>query len=291
MRESGRCMFKRNVFLLLAALCFSADLGCANHPLTPRKIPLADIDVAPQVIDSSPQIQRGKPRPVIDSIGWVVGIPSKLLLWDRRVDNHRIGVDTELALAEYLAENELHGVRVRLNQYRPGEDWVRLVRNKTVGPGWRYSLGTLSVLGETVFPGRIFGGDHYNPFTNTIHIYSDIPAIALHEGAHAKDFARRQWKGTYGAAYLLPVVPLYHESVASRDVVDYLETHGTPQQQAAAQRILIPAYSTYVGNAGGYALPNYGMPLFYGSVLAGHVWGYHESRQILQRAEVDEPEL
>lgn len=275
-------------YLLLATGLLGA-LGC--HPLTARRIDTSAIYDSPQLLDDQPQIQRGEPRKLIDGFGWVWGVPNKLLLWNRRMDNHHIGPETEAAIAGYLYDNDLPTVRVRLNQYRPGEDWRRLVRNKSVGAGWRYTLGTLSVLGETVIPGRLFGGDHYNPFTNTVHIYSDIPAIALHEGAHAKDFARRKWKGTYAVAYLVPVVPLYHESVASRDVVAYLETHGTPQQQAAAQRILIPAYSTYVGNAGGYALPNYGMPLFYGSVLAGHVWGYHESQQILQRAEVAEPAL
>ena len=51
----------------------------------------------------------------------------------------------------------------------------------------------------TAFPERIFaafpfigGGDHYNPYTNTINIYSDHRAIVLHEGGHAKDFARRR---------------------------------------------------------------------------------------------------
>jgi hypothetical protein len=262
---------------------FVCLLGCRTHPLTPRKIPLADSHLAPQVLDDAPQIQRGTPRPIIDGIGWVVGIPSKLILWDRRVDNHRIGLETEVSMAEYLEQNELDGVRVRLNQYRPGEDWVRLVRNKQVGAGWRYTVGTLSVLGETIFPGRIFGGDHYNPYTNTIHIYSDIPAIALHEGAHAKDFARRQWKGTYGVAYLLPVVPLYHESVATADVFAFLEEQGDPVAQAEAARILYPAYGTYAGSAVGGFIPNYASPLYWAGVLGGHVAGRNESDRILSQ--------
>jgi len=250
--------------------------------LSPRAIDTTVVYQSSQLLDDQPQIQRGQPRPVVDGFGWLWGIPSKLLLWDRRVENHRIGADTEVAVANYLALNDLSSVRVRLNQYRPGEDWRRLVRNRSVGAGWRYSVGTLSVLGETIIPGRLFGGDHYNPFTNTVHIYSDIPAIALHEGAHAKDWSRRRWKGTYAVAYLFPVVPLYHESVASRDVVAFLEAHGTREEQAAAQRILLPAYATYVGNAGGYALPAYSLPLYYGSVVAGHAWGRYQSHQLLR---------
>lgn len=228
------------------------------------------------------QIQRGEPRPVIDALGWVLGIPSKILLWDLRADNHRISPQTEAAMQQYLQQNRLNSVRVRLNQYRPGEDWSRLAKNKSVGAPWRYSIGALSVLGETLFPGRLIGGDHYNPYTHTIHLYSDIPAVALHEGGHAKDFTRRKWKGTYAATYVLPLIPLYHESVASRDVVAYLEQHGTLEQQAEALQILYPAYGTYVGSAAGTFLPKHANPLYYGSVLAGHAVGRYQARLLRQ---------
>ena len=210
---------------LLMMIASSVLLGCAGFrsPLHPQSITASRVYESPQLCENEPQIQRGERRKIIDAVGWVVGIPSKILLWNRRVENHRIGPETEAAIAEYLQVNDLDTVRVRLNQYRPGEDWHRLVRNKSVGAGWRYTFGAVSVLGETVIPGRLFGGDHFNPYTNTIHIYSDVPAIAMHEGGHAKDFARRKWKGTYAAVYTLPIVPIYHESIASRDVVAYLQ--------------------------------------------------------------------
>jgi len=271
--------------ILLLGWSLATSLGCATHPLSPRPIPLAEARFLPPVTDDRPQIQRGKARPILDATGWVFGIPGKILLWDRRVDNHRIGYETETMLAQYLDQNELEGVRVSLNQYRPGEDWSRLVRNKSVGPGWRYTLGTLSVLGETLLPGRLFGGDHYNPYTNTIHLYSDLPAIALHEAAHAKDFARRQWKGTYAAAYLLPIAPLYHESIATADVFAYLEAQSTPEQQAAAARVLYPAYGTYVGSAAGVIVPPQSNPLYIASVIGGHVVGRRASARILSEAQ------
>jgi len=132
------------------------------------------------------QIERGRPNKVLDSFGWVWGIPAKLILFDRRVENHRISRNTEAELAAYLQTNELHSVKVRLNQYDPGDDWRRLVANDSVGPGWRYTLGTLSVAGETLFPGRLFGSDHYNPFTNTIHVYSDAAAISPAENGRGR---------------------------------------------------------------------------------------------------------
>ncbi len=266
--------------LLMISMC--ASIGCARlgAPLQSQSISAMRVYESPQLCDNQPQIQRGERRKVIDAIGWVVGIPSKIILWNRRVENHIVGPETEAAIAEYLQVNDLDSVRVRLNQYRPGEDWSRLVRNKSVGAGWRYTFGAVSVLGETIIPGRLFGGDHFNPYTNTIHIYSDVPAIAMHEGGHAKDFARRKWKGTYAAVYMLPIVPLYHESIASRDVVAYLDAIGTTEQQASASRILYPAYGTYFGSAVGTFIPKYASPFYYVGVVGGHVAGRLDARHI-----------
>lgn len=229
------------------------------------------------------QIERGQPNQVLDTVGWIWGIPDKIVLWDRRVDNHNVSTETETAVADYLAKNELTSVKVRLNQYHPGDDWKRLVANKSVGAGWRYTLGTLSVLGETILPGRIFGGDHFNPYTNTIHVYSDIPAIAIHEAGHSKDFAQRTWKGTYAAAYLLPVVPLYHEAKATNDALGYMLTESDPQTQEDAYEILYPAYGTYVGNALG-GLTGGGPVMYFASVLSGHAIGRMKSDQLAHGA-------
>lgn len=273
----------RNAILSACMLVLCA--GCASlSPLRPRAIPVHQTYQSRRLIDDQDQIQHGKRRPLIDGVGWVIGIPGKILLWNHRIDNHRIQPATEQAIAQYLNDNGLTTVRVRLNQYHPLDDWRRLVRNDSVGAGWRYTFGAVSVLGETLFPGRIFGGDRFNPYTNTIHIYSDIPAIALHEGGHAKDFMRRKWKGTYAAVYMLPIVPLYHESIATRDVFAYLEQHATVEEQADARRVLTPAYGTYVGSAAGSVFPQAVAPLYYASVIAGHVVGRYEANQIVSQS-------
>jgi hypothetical protein len=263
--------------LLLALLVITAS-GCL--PLRPKAITADRYYLSEQLHDGQPQIQRGKPRKILDAAGWVIGIPGKILLWNRRVDNHRISPETEAALAEYMAVNGLETTRVRLNQYAPMDDWRRLVRNKRVGAGWRYTFGALSTLGETLLPGRLLGGDHYNPFTDTIHLYSDIPAIAYHEGGHAKDFARRKWKGTYAVVYGIPGVSLYHESLATADTLAYVNSMRPPAEQREALNVLYPAYGTYVGSSLGYALPGYSTPLYYGSIVAGHAWGRTLSSRI-----------
>ncbi|MFM9960966.1 MAG: hypothetical protein ACKV2Q_07055 [Planctomycetaceae bacterium] len=238
---------------------------------------------------NDPQIERGQPHKLLDSVGWVWGIPDKIILWDRRIANHRIGSQTEAEIADYLAKNELTSVKVRLNQYHPGDDWRRLTANDSVGAGWRYTLGTLSVLGETILPGRVFGGDHFNPFTNTIHIYSDVPAVAVHEAGHSKDFAQREWKGTYAAAYLLPGAPLYHEAQATNDALGYLLTESDEQTQRDAYEILYPAYGTYVGGALGGVFGGYGT--YFASVLGGHVLGRIKSAQIANDTRKESPQI
>ena len=250
--------------------------GC--RVLQPKPIAIVRNNIPADLIaDSEPQIERGKPRPIIDGFGWVWGIPSKITLWNRKVENHHISPETETLLAEYLETNGLSDVKVRLNQYRPGADWKRLTRNTSIAWPWRYTLGAAFVFGETIIPGRLFGGDHYNPYTSTIHLYGDVPAIAFHEAAHAKDFSNRARPGNYAALYLLPFVPLWHERIATNDVLSYVDDRNDPTLRREAYHVLYPAYGTYLGNAGGTILPRYSSPLFVGGVLTGHVVGRWQS--------------
>ncbi len=249
--------------------------GCAT---TPYRCGSANRYIASRQLAArtQTQIERGKPNVVVDSLGWIWGIGAKLTLFDRRVENHRIDARTEAEIAAYLQENELSTVKVRLNQYRPLDDWGRLRDNETVGAGWRYTFGAISVLGETIFPGRVFGRDHFNPYTNTIHLYSNVPAIALHEGGHSKDYARRKWKGTYAAIYLLPIAPLSQEAIATNDALSYIVANRDLEAQQEAYEILYPAYGTYVGNAIAGPVPHG----YFLGLLGGHAAGRWKSWQL-----------
>jgi len=268
-------MFLSGSAVLYCLMLMSISSGCAAHTYTRGSS--AVYYSSPELAQiTTTQIERGHPNAFLDGFGWVWGIPAKIILFDRRVENHRIGPRTEAEIAGYLRANELDSVKVRLNQYHPADDWRRLVANKSVGAGWRYTLGTLSVAGETIFPGRLFGGDHYNPFTNTIHVYSDAPAIAVHEGGHAKDFAKRKWKGTWAAVYLIPGMPLMHEARATEDALTYYRIYGDAASQREAYNLLYPAYGSYVGGA----LGDPSGIAYLASVLAGHATGRWYSSRI-----------
>ena len=260
----------------------AADDACASDWLKPREIQVDRANVARELVEATQDspIERGKQRPVLDGVGWVFGIPSKVILWDRRVENHNVSADTEEAIRQYLDDNDLDHVKVRINQYAPLEDWRRLRANKTVGWGYRYTLGALSVAGEAILPGRLIGGDHYNPFTGTIHLYSDVPAIALHEGGHAKDFTRRKLPGTYALCAALPVVSLWPEAIATGDAIAYTQENDESELERESYRILFPAYGTYVGGAVGDFVAPVALPIYAGAVVAGHAVGRVQARSV-----------
>jgi len=254
-------------------------LGCASCVSIPyQRLDRASLThTFPTTPQGEVQFECGKANAVLDSVGWVVGVPSKIILWDRRVNNHRVSSGTKDALRAYLEYNGLSDVKVRLNQYAPHREFRRLVRNKGVAWGWRYTIGILSWLYQTILPGRILGGDNYNPYTDTISLYSDVPAVALHEGGHARDFSGKTLKGTYALAYILPVFTLYAEGRASNDAVSYLYAHGSAEKEKEAYLILYPAMGTYVGGMfGGGALS----PWYYAGVIPGHIIGRSKAAHV-----------
>jgi hypothetical protein len=216
------------------------------------------------------QFEHGQPRKVVDAVGWVFGIPKKLILWDRRAVNHHVSPETEQRLAEYMAANGLSTTKVRVNQYDPVGEWQRLRANKEVGAGWRYTVGTLGIVTYTLIPGRMFGSDGYNPYTDTINIYSDIPCLAQEQGSYAKLVHARPHPGTYSVLTSLPIVQLWPERASKNDVLDYTLENGTPEQHDEATRVLYAEYGAEVGGQTSLILGS-NIPLTLAGAGLGHV--------------------
>jgi hypothetical protein len=235
-------------YRFIIIIIFAAVLnGCAHAPYTTGPGSVNPYNV--KLMGSEPQIESGTPYKVLDFAGsWLnpISLLSKILLWNTKVDNHKVSEETILALKQYLADNKLHDVKVRINQYAPGAEWSRLFRNKSVGAGWRYTMGILNVAMYTFIPDRFFGGDNYNPYTHTINIYSDHPAIAIHEAGHAKDFEASTWRGTYAMVGLVPLASLWGETQATGDAIGYLREKDLKESEARAYKVLYPAYATYI---------------------------------------------
>ena len=216
-------------------------------------------------------VEFGSRAPLVDGVGWVLGIPRKILLWDRRADNHKVSEETVGEVVQYIDHRELHDVKVRVNQYHPIGEWKRLVANKRVGAGWRYTVGAFTTLGYTVLPGRLFGGDHYNPYTNTLSIYSDAPVLSLAEAAYAKDVHKRDLPGTYATLQGFPLVSLWHETIATGEVLEYVALHGSQDEQEQVRRQLYARYGMEFGGAISGALPDGGVLLPIVGAASGHV--------------------
>lgn len=223
------------------------------------------------------QITRGAPVPPIDFLGNVLALPGKLILWNWAFSNHNVSQNTEDVLIRYLDNKTLpafEDTRYRINQYSPVQDLTALTKNKHVGWPYRLLFGLpLTLLYDVALPGRLFPwGDYYNPYTNTVHLYSDEPSIALHEAGHAYDFADFPWKGTYAMLRIIPFMDLYQEWWASESAVKYLVEIEDRETEFRAYKVLWPAYGTYVGSY---------LPIPFGSapgVLVGHIAGRSKAR-------------
>lgn len=222
-------------------------------------------------------VERGTRRPVLDGAGWVVGIPRKVLLWDRRADNHHVSDATVAEVASYLQHRGLHDTTVRVNQYAPLEEWRRLRENHEIAPGWRYTVGSLKWLRYTLVPGRLFGKDEYNPYTNSLYLYSDIPTMGLAEAAYAKDIAERNHPGTYAAAQDLPVVSLWHETLATKEVSNYVAVHGSADEMERVRHDLYARYGLETAGAVSPVITDGGGLFTLVGAGAGHLAAAHQN--------------
>ncbi len=256
--------------LVVALVC----AGCAD-PKQPYRLAESYHLERLTRFDDGPQIERGRHNAALDGINHLFfSLPTKLLLWDWQVDDHALPPESEALLADYLAANRLATVKVRHNQYAPGAEWSRLTSNRDVGAGYRYTLGVLAWLHYTLLPGRLFAGfpllgagEYFNPFTNTIHVFSSDPAILLHEAGHAKDYVPHQWRGTgFALGRAVPLVDLVQEATASSDAIHFLQCQGAYGAELDAYTTLWPAYGTYVGSY-------LARVAFLPGAIAGHVAG------------------
>ena len=229
------------------------------------------------------EITRGQPIPPVDFIGNVFALLSKLILFNWKVDNHAISKETETFLISYLdSPNSMtEGTHFSLNEYAPGRALRRLIINHKVAWPYRLLIGfPVTLISDVLIPGRLFAGllngDSYNPFTDTVSIYSDLPSVALHEAGHSHDTNKRRWKGSYAAVRLIPLVDLYQEYQASGEAINYFIETGSRDREIESYKILFPAYGTYVGS---YSIFPSGSLI---GALLGHVAGRIKAHQRLE---------
>ncbi|MBI4617812.1 MAG: hypothetical protein HY720_29635 [Planctomycetes bacterium] len=235
------------VWLLAACLVLLAGCSSPPDPYEPA-VPVICEDDDLATPPGEERIERGGSWGFLDPVfSWTFGLPAKLILWSFEIDSHEIDERTEEAIRCYMAANGLSDTKVRLNQYDPIGEWKRLFANEKVGWPARYTLGVLVNVVYTILPGRIIGGDNYNPFTDSVNLYSNLRSVAWHEGGHAKDFAECKWKAGYAFLRIVPLVDLYQESVASADAIRWAYHIRDREGEIECYHVLFPAYGTYIG--------------------------------------------
>jgi len=273
--------------------------GCASAPEIYH--PTEWLYVADQIElpDASPQIERGRDLPIMDGLNhYLLSLPVKVLLLNWHLQDHKLPDRNRRILERYLELNQLRSVKVRHNEWAPIGEWRRMWRNEQVGAGYRATLGILTWLRYTLFPDRVFGGlpipfvgggDHFNPFTNTINVFSSDIGVLLHEAGHAKDYLQHRARGTsFVLLRLLPGIDLWQEAVASQDAIQFLYCIRENEAELRSYETLIPAYSTYVAGyfSGGLVVT---LPI----VGTGHIVGRSQAsvrrRSLAMEAEARPP--
>ena len=145
---------KKTIPLLIIAIMIN---GCAAVPYHySRGI---EQDETFKLANGERQIERGTYDPLLDGIGhYFLSLPAKIILLNWRVCNHNITDENEQILKQYLADNDLANVKIRLNQYVPLAEWSRLFKNDDVSPIFRYTLGVITLITYTIIPERLFAG-------------------------------------------------------------------------------------------------------------------------------------
>lgn len=251
--------------------------GCASGPSCYHELTSRDRlrDVSPEVV-----FEYGKPNYLLDGMQKVAELPSRAMLGGRLKPDHIPTEETREVLTDYLQENHLTDVPVLVNQYNPLGEWKRLRDNDRIAPIWKYTAGTFSLVNYTIMPGRVFGRDDYNPFTNSLYFNSGRLTDSLHAAAYAKDIHQREAPGPYATVNSLPLLSLWKTTRAVDDIVYYAQARDNWQLESGVYRDQFPqvAVETMVP-AGFFMSPIGNLAL----ALSGGAVGYAVGRTVEQQ--------
>jgi hypothetical protein len=260
----------RTALVLLGFVAVWTGSGCAS---TGYRFSRFHPEESGEVTRQAVVVERGKPHKTLDRLAWIAGTPARIFTLNSKTNNHDVSDDTIAQLTTYLEENDLADVYVSVNDYNPRLQWRRLRENHSVSPFWRYTVGTVNWLGYTFVPNRVVGGDEYNPFTNTLIVSSDVPALVLAEAAYAKDIRSRRHPGLYAAVNDLPVVSLWRHSLATSDVLGYARAHQDWDTERQAYQVLYPQIGSTTFGPASHFVPVAGPFLSAAGALVGHATG------------------
>ncbi len=197
-------------------------------------------------------VTRGKKNKIVDTLRGFFTWSQKLLYWNRTVGSGELHEDAEIATKLALVDGDSASTHISINEYNPKIIWQRTFQNDKTSILTKLTFGTIYALVYTVIPGRLlYGfGDQYNPFADTVILYSDNLDLALHEAGHAVDFSEKQKKhlgpGLYTLARVFFPIMLYQEAVATGKAFKFTAEHGASEDLKSSYALLFPAFGTYL---------------------------------------------
>lgn len=215
--------FQARLWLTLAAANFLLMSGCIQKTY---RYGIVNQDLLATLPRTPNLITVGSDHPRIDSIERTVQYPKKTYRkWfppaKPEGDPEVLRLQAVETATDYLDDNGLMGVYVDVREYNPREQWRRLQTNTRISPFWKYTGGAVYHLGYCVFPGRAFGRDSYNSYTNTLSVNSTSSAKSILQAGYVKKLYDQRYPGTYIAANWLPIVPLFRDKAIADDVLTY----------------------------------------------------------------------
>ncbi len=178
--------------------------------------------------------------------------------------------ETEDYIKNYVSTSGLQNTTVRINHTSTWKDVKRLFKDKRLKDipfVSRILIGVPLTLLSGLYT-KITRADYYNPMTRTVTVYSDVPAMALHELGHAKNMQEdplfKNHVTWYTAASYLPPTKLYQEFRASQNAHRAL----SESERWQTGRYLVPSFALYVRPLIGLPL----IPLMLGAHLIGGIY-------------------
>ena len=214
-------------------------------------------------------MEYGLDDPLSRMVSFVGSMPIRVILASAKVAGYP-HEETQKDIAAAISQLGLENTTVRLGYSRVLHDTYRLFTDdnvKNISLVGRLLLGVPTTLVAGLL-GKFTRTDYYNPFTKTVTLYSDVPAIVRHELGHAKDFQSGNYPSLYALARGILPITWYQELKASWIAHRSLNA----EQKGQTGRYLMPAFATYLFPAAQYVAGIAFLPFMVGAHVAGNVY-------------------
>lgn len=216
---------------------------CSIYPNSTLSLPFQN-----PALQSVPKIQLsyGFENTFVNQARQMFTVVHKALFWNSLLSSGDISKSTVRRVTTFLQQNNLSDVQVNVNNYDPIGTAKRVFSNPKTGLISKCTFGMASSLIYTAFLSKYLGlfPDHYDFTSNTIHLYSNDPDLALLEGAKAAAYSEGGAPSIYAFKEWCPLLdlafyPLHQEDQLQR-ATSYVCKNESPKACKRAWSVMAP---------------------------------------------------